>query len=390
MRIVIVTPAAPHPFGDTAAKWFYVLIQELLRRGHQISCITASEEAESRVADSKARLSQFASPGQFQFRFLPMASSVPRFFRKLRTAYRPFSELLYSDGFEKALVSELEKGYDVLHLEQLWTGWAGFERPRSLLNVHHFELIDLELQKTSTWHDKKMLSHMRRATETILRSSQNIRVFTSRLLEKARTMNTAAKYWVVPFALDLGLYPFQPLTEEPVVGLMGSMHWLPSRSAGERLLTKIWPLVKQQIPESRLLIAGWNAKKFLGHHLPSPDVTLEENLAHPRDFFSRVAVMVYPPVRGSGMKIKILEAMAYGVPTVTTWEGVEGIHYENGVHCWVENEDERIAEKICRLLRAREERQLMRVAARQLMEQSYSPRPVVEHMVEIYHAVAAS
>ena len=50
-----------------------------------------------------------------------------------------------------------------------------------------------------------------------------------------------------------------------------------------------------------------------------------ENLAHPADFFSRVAVMAYAPARGTGMKVKVLESMAYGVPVVTTAEGAEGL-----------------------------------------------------------------
>ena len=45
------------------------------------------------------------------------------------------------------------------------------------------------------------------------------------------------------------------------------------------------------------------------------------------------------------MKVKVMESMAYGVPVVTTWEGVEGIDYENGRECWVADTDEDLAGK---------------------------------------------
>jgi glycosyltransferase involved in cell wall biosynthesis len=297
---------------------------------------------------------------------------------------QPFNEILYVNGLKADLHAELKKGYDVLHLEQLWTGWLGFDIPRTLLNIHHFEIIDWENKKLNGLNEKKTFFQMKRATYKIIKNTKNMRMFTHRLLEKAKSINPEANYWVVPFALDLSLYPMQPLVKEPVVGLFGSMHWEPSRSAAERLLTRIWPMIKKQAPHAKLLIAGWNAKKYLSKYMPLPDVTLEENLPHPTDFFSRVAVMVYAPSRSSGMKIKVMESMAYGVPVVTTWEGVEGIEYQNSVQCYVEETDEDIAVRASALLLSAEKRELMRDAARNLLGKKYSIMPTLEKMIEIY------
>ena len=181
-----------------------------------------------------------------------------------------------------------------------------------------------------------------------------------------------------------------PPVEEPVVGLIGSMHWEPSRSAAERLVTRIWPLVKQRVPWAKLYIAGWNAAKYLEKYSSQPDLILANDLAHPSEFFSKAAVMVYAPSRGSGMKVKVMESMAYGVPVVTTWEGVEGIDYQNGRECWVAETDEELADKVCRLLENPAERQQMREAARTLIEQHYSPRPVVDKMIAVYQQLMVS
>lgn len=387
MRMVVVLPAAPHPFGNTAARWFYVLIRELLAAGHRVVCFSVCEEPPERLRECD-RLLQGGGNGRLDFRVFPMRSASRLPARKLRSLWRPFSETLYADGFREALAAELRRGYDVLHLEQLWTGWAGLGAPRALLNVHHFEVIDCEGRAPASLAERKALWQMRRATSRILRGSRHVRVFTPRLLEKARSMNPGAEYWVVPFALDPALYPMQPAVAEPVVGLTGSMHWLPSRSAAERLLTRIWPLIRQRVPRARLYVAGWNARRYLGGSAAPPEVVIEENLAHPADFFSKAAVMVYAPSRGSGMKIKVLEAMAYGVPVVTTWEGVEGLDYRDGEHCWVAEEDERIADLAARLLEDAARRQALRAAARRLIETSYSPAPVMARLSEIHVRVA--
>ena len=56
MRIIVVTPAVPHPFGDTAARWFYVLITELVARGHEVVALVATEEPDERVRSEERRV----------------------------------------------------------------------------------------------------------------------------------------------------------------------------------------------------------------------------------------------------------------------------------------------------------------------------------------------
>ncbi len=270
------------------------------------------------------------------------------------------------------------------------TGWLGLNVPRALLNVHYFDVIDRAGREDMSFQERKALWQAQRATRRLLHGIGNVRLLTPRLREIAESINPVGHYWVVPLALDPALYDMQPPVEEPVVGLIGSMHWEPSRSAAERLITRIWPLVKNKVPRAKLLIAGWNTTKYLEQYSSQPDLTLANDLSHPSEFFSQAAVMVYAPSQGSGMKVKVMESMAYGVPVVTTWEGVEGIDYENGRDCWVAETDDELASKVCRLLENAVERRQMRDAARTLIEERYSPGPVVDKMISVYQELIAS
>jgi glycosyltransferase involved in cell wall biosynthesis len=388
MRAVLVLPAAPVPFGDTAARWFHLLARDLLARGHQVSCLTVTDEPAATLREAQERLAAAAPTGRLRFQAFPLRAPVHPAWRKLRNVWRPFSELLYAPGFRAALRAELARGYDVLHLEQLWSGWAGLDVPRALLNIHHLEIIDLEDARGGTLYERKARWQMARATSRLLRATPAMRLFSSRLLDRVRTFNDSARCFVVPFALDLGLYPLQRPVDAPVVGLLGSMHWPPSRSAAERLLGRIWPLVRARAPQARLLVAGWNARRYLARFANEPGVTIEENLASPADFFSRVSVLAYPPGRGSGMKIKVMEAMAYGVPVVTTAEGVEGMDVVAGEHACVAEDDETIARRVCALLDDRAARLAMRASARELLEGRYTAPPVMARMMDVYDHVA--
>ena len=388
LRVVLVLPASPLPFGDTAARWFHLLARDLLARGHAVSCLTVTDEAPAKIEEARARLAAAAPNGRLRFQAFPLRGNVHPVIRKLRNLQRPFSELAHAPGFAEALASELARGYDVLHLEQLWSGWAGLGIPRTLLNVHHLEIIDLEGTRGGSFHERKARWQMARATARLLHATPTMRLFSTRLLDRVRTFNDTARCFVVPFALDLDLYPMQEVVDDPVVGLLGSMHWPPSRSAAERLLTRIWPLVKARMPRARLIVAGWNARRYLARFATMGDVTIEENLRSPADFFSRVAVLAYAPGRGSGMKIKVMESMAYGVPVVTTSEGVEGMEVLSGEHALVAEDDATIAAHICALLDDHQTRQRVRTAARTLLEERYTAPPVMARMLDVYDQVA--
>ncbi|MGA3106296.1 MAG: glycosyltransferase family 4 protein [Terriglobales bacterium] len=388
MRVIVVTPAVPHPFGDSSARWFYVLITELLARGNEVVVVAATEESAARVAEAKQWLNKQAGRLTLHCHRLQMDSFALR--RKWCSLVRPRSELLQDRTLAMLLQRELARGYDVLHLEQMSTGWLGLGKRRALLNLLSLDSLDWAARPRPSLYDRHTLWQAERATHHLLREIDNIRVLSSRLKEAAESIHPMGRYWIVPLALDTSLYELQPPVDDLRVGLTGSMHWEPSRSAAERLLTRIWPIIKKLIPRAKLYIAGWNATKYLGQFIPQADVTLADNIRHPSEFFSKVGVLLYAPVRGSGMKVKVMESMAYGVPVVTTWEGVEGMSYKDGYHCWVAESDEALARRACRLLENPAERKDMRAAARQLIEDRYSPRPVVDQMTAVYEELVSA
>jgi glycosyltransferase involved in cell wall biosynthesis len=360
-----------------------MLVRELARRRHEVVYLVSSGDEERLAGEAR----QLLNSSRIAIKFFPLRVESNVLRRKWRSVWRPFSELARVRALNEALATELRDGYDVLHLEHLWTGWLGLGRARSLLNIHHFEIIDWEDRTGLSFYERKALFQMRRATRLILQGTSRVRAFTERIKAKVLELAPTTQCWVVPNALDASLYPMQPRATEPVVGMIGSMHWFPSRSAAERLLRCIWPIIKQKRPDARLLICGWNARNYLSRFLPLPDVQVEENLSDPVEFFRQVALLVYAPLRGSGMKRKVMESMAYGVPVVTNSEGAEGIEGENGGDCFVHEDDEALADCAVELLAGGDLRERVRRRARALIEDRYSPARVVGQLLDVYDAI---
>jgi hypothetical protein len=122
VRIIVFTPAVPHPFGDTAARWFYVLLTELAKRGHEVVALAATEEPGARVAAAKQWLAKHQRRLTLHCHRLQVDAQALR--RKWQNLMRPRSELLQDSNFTALVRRELAKGYDVLHLEQMSTEWS--------------------------------------------------------------------------------------------------------------------------------------------------------------------------------------------------------------------------------------------------------------------------
>jgi glycosyltransferase involved in cell wall biosynthesis len=381
LRIIVVFLEAPIPFGNAAARWYFVLLRELAARGHRVTAFAACSKPKE--MDEARKL--FPAP-QYDLRLYPFPVRTG-LRAKIETFRRPFS-YMFSAELKRDLDAELAQGCDVLHLEQLWAGWVALaHRDKALVNVHHLVWIDLEYKKPPTFRNRIEWWLMFRAERTLVRRLKHFRACSPRLVPAMHGVNPTATIGVVPVGIDPSLYTYIPeerRTSVPTVSVIGNMGWYPTHSAAVRLVTRLWPEIKKRVPAARLQLVGWGAKGALKDYLTLPDVTIEENVPDTQPYFEATSVMLYAPGRGSGMKIKILEAFGYGVPVVTTSEGVEGIPAVDGIHAGVCEEDAGLIERAVALLQDPAAQNRQRAAARSLLESHCGPQPTVDAIEAIY------
>jgi len=381
LRIVMVLLEAPVPFGNAAARWYYVLLRELVVRGHRVTAFAAC----SRVQEMAEAQKLFPAL-QYDLRLYPFPARTG-IRAKLKTLRQPYS-YMFSDELKRDLNAELTRGFDVLHLEQLWAGWLGItRRDKALVNVHPLVWIDLEDSQPLRLRDRLTRWTMFRAERMLVRRLRHFRSCSPRLVPEMLAVNPNATITTVPVGIDPALYPYIPderRAGEPVLSVIGNMGWYPTLSAAKRLVTRLWPSIKKRVPVAHLQLVGWGAKVALKEYHSLPDVSVEENVPDTRPYFERTAVMLYAPGRGSGMKIKILEAFGYGIPVVTTSEGVEGIPALDGVHAGVCEDDAGLIDRTVSLLQDQGAQNRQRFAARALLESHCGPKPTVDAVEAIY------
>ncbi|KXY68113.1 glycosyltransferase [Bacillus cereus] len=136
---------------------------------------------------------------------------------------------------------------------------------------------------------------------------------------------------------------------------------------------KIWPLVKKADNNLEFHIIGKNPiravreleEKFEGVKVIGPveDITL---------VMKQYSVFVAPLVFGTGIKTKVIEALANGVPVVSTHIGAEGINFKNGYNMYVSDNEEQFAEYILELTHSENRNDEFSIKGKELVEQEFS------------------
>jgi hypothetical protein len=176
--------------------------------------------------------------------------------------------------------------------------------------------------------------------------------------------------------------------EHPVAGLIGLATWPPTANAVRRLLGDVWPRVLAHRPDARLLLAGrgMEAAAF-PEQAKLPGVEWRGEVASASELLGELGLLLYPLGAGSGMKVKVLESLALGLPVVTTPAGAEGLLDHGGVT--VETDDRRIAEATLALIAQAPLRAAAGARARENFVLHHTPPVAAAPVVELYERMLA-
>lgn len=399
MKILMLTPYLPYPPSSGGQIRSYNLIKNLAKK-HEItlfSLIKTSEEKKyiPELQNFCHEVEVFKRPEK------PWTLS-----NILRTGFGfyPFLVVRNLSSTEKeALAQKLKKEtFDLIHAETFYVMPHIPETKIPILLVdqtiefqvyQHFAdtfkwwplkpLLHLDVSKLKFWETR----FWRKATMVVAVSEVD--------KQKMLSLVSNLKVEIVPNGVGEDLMNLwrerKGIPEQPIIFFQGNFLWLQNTEAAEILAKQIFPQIKKEIPGAVCHIVGQGANQKIGHlagegveirDLPTSDV---EGV---KEAYRQGTVFLAPLAGPGGTRLKILGAMAAGLPVVTTVTGIEGIEARNRKEVLIEDKPEEMTQAVIRILKDKNFYEKLATSARKLVEKKYSWPSISEALDKLYQQVA--
>jgi glycosyltransferase involved in cell wall biosynthesis len=374
MNILILSPFFPYPPNQGGKIRVFNLIKYLSRRNRVTLACLSSEKV-----DDYGPLRDYCEEIVCVERPVRTARDLASFL----LGRAPFNFVRYSSKEFRSALADLRgrKSFDVVQVEMamLWQYADSLAGIPVVLDEHNVEYELVRGLRQGCGNALKRALYVleeKRFRQREEAAWEACRVcFTvsdkEREIVVSRTGN-ARKVVTVPNGVDLEKFVFRPKTERGRrILFLGGMDWAPNLDSARFFLEEIFPLIRERMPKAEVDFVGKDLWKI--RDLVRIDgIRLHENIPEVLPWFQQADVLAVPLRQGAGTRIKILEAMASGLPVVTTTKGCDGTEVVQGKHLLIADSAQDFAGEVLRLIEDDPLAARLAQEARSLVEKKYS------------------
>jgi len=310
----------------------------------------------------------------------------------------PFMIIRHRSAEMLRLVSRLltEEHFDLIHVDQIKTaqcvaGVTDLPRLIDKHNVYSDILKGVAEDNSSSWLKRAFARlewpRLARYEARICREFDHILAVTAedkRAL--ARLSGLATPITVLPIAAApdmVSIVQRQP-TARHIVSV-GSMFYPPNVEGALWFARQVYPLVKAELPDVKLyLIGGRPAAAIRQLGARDPDIVVTGYVADLAPYLEQSAVLIAPLHFGSGMRVKVLDALTWGMPLVSTSFGCQGLAVTPGEHILIADRPADFAAAVSRVIQNRALADQLATNGRHLIETRYDWRVVYRALDKVY------
>ncbi|MDR1006477.1 MAG: glycosyltransferase family 4 protein [Bacteroidales bacterium] len=394
MKILQICYKPPLPAKDGGAMGMNGVTQGLLNIGEQVKVLTFFS---NKHPFSKQDMPQtYIDRTEIEAVYVDLSIHPVDAFVCWLTGESYHAKRFVSNAMAKKLTSILKEdpNYDVVQMESIFLSpyiniVRKYSKAKIVLHAPNVEHIIWQRIAAATKNifKKSYLKHL----------ALTLRVFELDNINRYDAIYTAttndADYFIKNgcrkpcIAVSIGLpYPDYVRDVLPVSNSLfhiGSMDYVPNRQGVEWFLKSVWQSVISLSPNATLHLAGRNMPQWMLDY-KAPNVEIMGEVADSTLFMQRYAIMIVPLLSGSGVRIKIIEAMAMGKVVIATGIAAEGIPYTDNVNIIIADTAEEFASAVRKCLSDIEFCRSVGQEAKKLFSQTYNEDTIARELVALY------
>ena len=244
----------------------------------------------------------------------------------------------------------------------------------------HFVRLEREYELTGDKFFEKDSRRFKRIETILAKASDQVWCVTETDKENLREVAPEARIEIVPNIHQLETRG-KSFAARRDLFFIGNFFHRPNLDAVFYFLEEIFPLVEKRIPEARFRIVGNGAPPEI-LTLNSERILVEGFVPNVAPIFESCRVFVAPLRYGAGMKGKIGQALSFGLPTVTTSVGAEGMNLIDGQEALIHDEPQEFADAVVRLYESATLWQMLSDNGFRFIEENFSPGVIDERIRE--------
>lgn len=392
MRVLQICLKPPLPALDGGCKAMNNITQGLLNNGVEVKVLTIATHKHPFLEDSIPE--DYKSKTLIESVFIDTKIKPIDAFCNLFTKESYNVKRFYSKEFENLIVKTLKsENYDIVLLESLFVSpyIQSIRKNSSAKIIYRAHNIEFEIWEHNAKQIKgfkknyiKLLAKRLKSFEIdLINRVDGIVPITEKDKSKLERMGCKVPLFVAPFGINMEKYQTKNTGFVKSVFHIGSMDWMPNEEGIKWFLKEVWNDVAFQDKSVSLNLAGKNMSKWL-EQLNQKNVNVVGEVESANDFIDNNGIMIVPLFSGSGMRIKIIEAMAMRKLVIATKLAVTGISCEHKKNVIVANTSQEFKEALEYYLANDQERKIVEQNAKELIHSNYDNQSIVNNLVAFF------
>ncbi|MEX1139052.1 MAG: glycosyltransferase family 4 protein [Bacteroidota bacterium] len=354
MKILQISPQVPFPLSDGGKVGIFNLTKYIALRGHDITLVALDVHGPADVRPLLEFCDLIAIPHSNK-------NSVPGAIRNLLSDI-PYNISKYqSDPLEQRLRTLLAReSFEVVHIDHLHMARYGLlcrelAGMPIVLREHNVESVIMERFRSVAksrvlryWLESQ-LARIRRYEAEMAGTFDACCMITARDEEVIRSLQPRARTYVIPAGVE-GRYFVKPRRMRKIpnsIALVGDFEWGPSKDALDWFVKGILPKILAMAPKLQVHLIGKNIPEAMSRM--GRQIVVRGLVQDFKEELQQYEMLAVPLRVGGGIRLKILESFAMGVPVVSTSIGCEGIDAAHEKHLLIADTEEEFAKQTLRL-----------------------------------------